>query len=56
MWVIYHSSDKFAEVSAVSMVSLFENNKSFDDIHILYIERDMTDGSKDKLREIWQNY
>lgn len=56
MWVIYHSSDKFAEVSAVSMVSLFENNKSFDDIHILYIERDMTDGSKEKLREITARY
>ncbi|MBO5163341.1 MAG: glycosyltransferase family 8 protein [Ruminococcus sp.] len=56
MWAIYHSSDKFAEVSAVSMVSLFENNKSFSDIHILYIERDMSDGSKEKLRKIAERY
>ena len=52
MWVIYHSSDKFAEVSAVSIVSLFENNKNFKDIHVLYIEKDMTEKSKEKLRKI----
>lgn len=56
MWVVYHSSDKFAEVTAVSMVSLFENNKDFDEINVLYIERGMTDKSKEMLKEIADKY
>lgn len=43
MYVIYHSSDSFAEVTGVSMVSLFENNKQMDRIQVLYIERGMSD-------------
>lgn len=56
MWVVYHSSDKFAEVTAVSMTSLFENNKNFDEINVLYIEKGMSDDSKDKLRYIADKY
>lgn len=56
MWVVYHSSDVFAEVTAVSMVSLFENNKRFDEINVLYIEKGMTDNSKAKLKAIADKY
>lgn len=31
--VVYHSSDLFVPVLATSLASLFENNKSFDEIH-----------------------
>lgn len=46
LYVIYHSSDSFAEVTGVSMVSLFENNKQMDRIQVLYIERGMSDENK----------
>ncbi len=56
MYVIYHSSDSFVSVTAVSMLSLFENNKSFDNIHILYIGRGISDTNKEKLHKIANQY
>ena len=56
MYVIYHSSDSFASVTGVSMASLFENNQSMDHIHVLYIERGMTENNKRKLLEIANKY
>ena len=46
MNVFYFSSDLFANVAATSMVSLMENNRSFDDIHFYIVD----DGIKDKTR------
>lgn len=46
MNVFYFSSDLFASVAATSMVSLMENNRSFDDIHFYIVD----DGIKDKTR------
>lgn len=56
VYVIYHSSDSFAEVTGVSMVSLFENNKQMDRIQVLYIERGMSDENKMKLQSIAEKY
>lgn len=56
MYVIYHSSDSFASVTGVSMVSLFENNKDFEQIQVLYIERGMSEENRDKLRKIADTY
>ncbi|MCU6733089.1 glycosyltransferase family 8 protein [Diplocloster agilis] len=56
MFVIYHSSDSFAGIAGVSMVSLFENNKHFPKIHVHYIERDMTDENKELLLSIAIKY
>ena len=56
MYVIYHSSDSFASVTGVSMVSLFENNKGMDHIHVLYIERGMTEENKRILTGIADQY
>ncbi len=56
MYVIYHSSDSFAGVTGVSMLSLFENNKEFDEIHVLYIERGMSEENRCKLRSIAETY
>ena len=56
MYVIYHSSDLFAEVTGVSMISLFENNKEMENIHVLYIERGMSDKNKQLLNSIAERY
>ncbi len=56
MYVIYHSSDAFASVTGVSMLSLFENNQHMEKIHVLYIERGMTEENKSRLRQIAQQY
>lgn len=56
MYVIYHSSDSFAEVTGVSMISLFENNKQMRNIHVLYIQRGMSDKNKKALEKIANKY
>lgn len=56
MYVIYHSSDTFGSVTAVSLVSLLENNKSAESIYILYIEKGMKDETKRKIGEIVERY
>ena len=56
MYVIYHSSDSFASVTGVSMLSLFENNKDAEDIHVLYIERGISDNNKALLKKIADDY
>lgn len=56
MYVIYHSSDSFASVTGVSMISLFENNREMENIHVLYIERGMSDENKLMLSSIAESY
>ena len=56
MYVIYHSSDSFSSVTGVSMVSLFENNKGMDHIHVLYIENGVTEENRRKLQKIADQY
>lgn len=54
--VVYHSSDLFASVLGTSMLSLLENNKSFDEIHIYIFENPLSSENKDKLSEIAKEY
>lgn len=56
MYVIYHSSDAFAEVTGVSIISLFENNKNMDSIHVLCIEHGISDENKQKLKQLADKY
>lgn len=56
MYVIYHSSDTFAKVTGVSMLSLFENNKSRKEIEVLYIQKGMTEKNREKLMAIAEQY
>ena len=56
MFVIYHSSDTFADITGVSMLSLFENNKNIEGIHVLYIEKGITQENKNKLQIIAKQY
>ena len=56
MNVAYHSSDAYARILAVSVASLFENNKDCDEINVYVIERGITDENKRALNSIAQNY
>ena len=56
MYVIYHSSDAFADVTGVSIASLFENNQHFNEIHVLYIEKGMSEKNKGKLQQLAETY
>lgn len=56
MYVIYHSSDSFSAVTGTSIISLLENNKGADQIHILYIEKEISEDNKGKLKSIVDKY
>lgn len=56
MYVIYHSSDSFAKITGVSILSLFENNKDQDDIHVLFLQSGLSNKNKEKLNEVAQKY
>lgn len=54
--VAYHSSDLFAPVLGTSMASLFENNKSFDEIHVYIFENPLSDENKKKILDLADSY
>lgn len=54
--VTYHCSDLFAPVLATSLTSLFENNKSFDEIHVYIFEYPMNEENKSRLDLIASKY
>ena len=53
---VYCSSDLFAEVCAVSVVSLFENNKHVSDINVFIIEDRISEANKARFDQIAQKY
>lgn len=56
MFVIYHSSNLFGKVTGVSIVSLLENNKDADNIHILYIEKGLETDTRKKIQDLVDSY
>lgn len=56
MNLVYHSSDLFAPVLATSMVSVFENNKSFDEINVYVFENPLSNDNKNKIIGMTQRY
>lgn len=56
MNVFYFSSDLFASVMAVSMVSLLENNRSFDKIVFYIVDDGISKENKQKLLEMASRY
>lgn len=56
MNVFYFSSDLFANVAATSMVSLMENNKSFDYIHFYMIDDGIKEDTKKQIVDMVHNY
>lgn len=56
MYVVYHSSDSFVEVTCVSIASLLENNKSMDKIEIFYISKGISERNKGIITEFVEKY
>jgi len=54
--VAYSSDDNYAQHVGVSMLSLFENNKEFDDIVIYILENNISVDNKSKLSIIAKSY
>ena len=56
MNVIYASDDNYAWLMGVSMVSLFENNRDVDDIHVYLFGDGITQENERKLMDIADSY
>lgn len=46
MNIVYSSSDSYAEIAGVSIVSLFENNKDIKEMVIYIIDNGISDSNK----------
>jgi len=56
MIVVYNSDEKFTSVFAVSVLSLFENNKDADEIIVYLIENGVSEQSKERFQIIANQY
>ena len=56
MNIVYHSSDGFADITGVSIVSLLENNKQTEDISLFYISKDLTNENKLIIKNLVNEY
>ncbi len=54
--VAYSSSDLYSKFAGISMISLFENNKEFENINIYLIEDNVSEENKNKLKKIVERY
>lgn len=54
--VVYSSDNNYAQHVGISMLSLFENNKDFDHIHIYLIENNISAENKSKLELVCKKY
>lgn len=54
--LVYSSDDNYAQHTGVSIVSLLDNNKHFDDIHIYVIDNEISKSNKENLKEIINFY
>lgn len=54
--IAYSSDNKYVQHLGVSMTSLFENNKGFENIKVYIIENNVSLDNKNKLNVIAQNY
>lgn len=54
--VVYSSDDNYAQHTGVSILSLLDNNKHFDDIHIYVIDNEISKINKENLKAIISCY
>lgn len=54
--IVYHSSELFAPVLATSMASVFENNKSMEEINVYVFDNHITEESKKKIKDFSSSY
>jgi len=56
MNVVYSSSDSYAEICGVSLVSLFENNKDVGTINVYIVDNDISELNKKRLENTAKEY
>lgn len=56
MNIVYSSSDSYAEICGISLVSLFENNKDVDEIRVFVVDNGISDDNKNKLVKTAEQY
>ncbi len=56
MIVVYNADERFAEVFATSLVSLYENNRDIDELKVYLIEDHISAESKTKLLHLAEGY
>ena len=56
MNIVYSSSDSYAEICGISLLSLYENNKEIDEIVTYIIDNDISPENKNNLRKIGKKY
>lgn len=54
--IAYACDNNYIEQTGISMISLFENNKEFENISIYFIDMGISDTNKNKLRSIVNSY
>ena len=56
MDIMYSTSDSYAFLTGISILSLFDNNKDADEINIYIMDNKITKENKNKLRSIAEKY
>ncbi|MGI5895439.1 MAG: glycosyltransferase family 8 protein [Oscillospiraceae bacterium] len=56
MNIVYASDNNYAEILGVSLVSLFENNKQEPEMTVYILDDHISEGSKEKLNDIFAQY
>ena len=56
MDILYSSSDSYAFLTGISMLSLLENNKKCQEIHIYIMDNAISKDNKEKLKQIAADY
>ena len=54
--VVYASDDRFAEILGVSLTSLYESNKSMEQIHVYVLDSKISEENKKKLKSLSRAY
>lgn len=56
MNIVYSSSDSYAEICGVSLLSCLENNQQEDEIHVFVVDNNISIDNKNKLIEVCEKY
>ena len=56
MEILYSSSDSYASLTGISILSLLENNKTDEEINIYIMDNCISEENKKKLRYVVESY
>ena len=56
MDILYSSSDSYAFLTGISILSLLENNKNVNEINLYIMDNSITNKNKEKLRQVAEKY